>query len=599
VVSLGCGVPEFDPASTTGAAVGEDRPTDDQPVLRAGTPPPITGGTLLITSDGAYAVAADPARDVIHVVDLALSQETATIELAPGSQPFRGAQDGAGLVHITLRGTGETVTLDPESGDVVATTSVCPNPRGIAYHASTNAMLVACARGQLVQLDAGDGAVLRRSRPAADLRDVFVQDDEVFVTRFRAAEVFAVDEDGVGTLQGAPFSMSIGGMLRSPTTAWRTLPSGGNGGWVMLHQLANTTPLDVASPNAPDAPPSGGGSGYGGGEGAPPCSEAVTPTLSAMRPDGLIVSGGAIESVALAVDAAVSPNGHSIVLVSPSQSSDDPDADLVRTSVIVADLDDFSDDGIGDCKLPNGPEVDDDFVAVAFNGEDEYLAQTWSEPRLYRFRGDSVEVIDLIGESVRDTGHDLFHHDAGNGLSCASCHPEAGDDGKTWTFVATGPRRTQPLNVDLEGTEPFHWNGEMDDMHMLADEVRGQRMGGTPQNSERLNALQEWIFSVPPPNPASVPSDSLAAQGAALFTQLGCDSCHAGLAYASNGFSDFGQGPLQVPSLRGVALRAPYMHDGRSADLLAATYDMVAVSPDAPEVSEAEALALVAFLETL
>ena len=62
--------------------------------------------------------------------------------------------------------------------------------------------------------------------------------------------------------------------------------------------------------------------------------------------------------------------------------------------------------------------------------------------------------------SRADTGHLIFHANAGGGLACASCHAEGNDDGRVWNFTCEGPRRTQSLHVGLRGTEPFHWSGD-------------------------------------------------------------------------------------------------------------------------------------------
>jgi len=63
-------------------------PVDPNPVLvSADAPPPISGGTLLITSKG-LALAADSERDVLYLVDLA-TKAVATIALQPGDEPGR------------------------------------------------------------------------------------------------------------------------------------------------------------------------------------------------------------------------------------------------------------------------------------------------------------------------------------------------------------------------------------------------------------------------------------------------------------------------------------------------------------------------------
>src|SRR5512143_1196691 len=82
------------------------------PVVEA-TPPwgvPITGGTLLVTRDGNRAAIADPDRDRILIVDLRGFVVSETIALPPGSEPGRLVEDGAGRIHVALRGAGELWT---------------------------------------------------------------------------------------------------------------------------------------------------------------------------------------------------------------------------------------------------------------------------------------------------------------------------------------------------------------------------------------------------------------------------------------------------------------------------------------------------------
>jgi cytochrome c peroxidase len=74
----------------------------------------------------------------------------------------------------------------------------------------------------------------------------------------------------------------------------------------------------------------------------------------------------------------------------------------------------------------------------------------------------------------------------------------------------------------------------------------------------------------------------LAKRGMALFfsRRIGCAGCHSGFNFAGNwrdrdgttgkaGFADdgLGIGPVRIPTLRNIALTAPYMHDGRFATL--------------------------------
>jgi cytochrome c peroxidase len=103
-----------------------------------------------------------------------------------------------------------------------------------------------------------------------------------------------------------------------------------------------------------------------------------------------------------------------------------------------------------------------------------------------------------------------------------------------------------------------------------------------------------------------------ARRGMTLFfsPDVGCSGCHSGFNFAGNwvdaqgatgetSFADNGTGlRLRVPTLRNVAVTAPYMHDGRFASL-AAVLAHYATRPNAAPLSESDRAALVAFLESL
>ena len=88
-----------------------------------------------------------------------------------------------------------------------------------------------------------------------------------------------------------------------------------------------------------------------------------------------------------------------------------------------------------------------------------------------------------------------------------------------------------------------------------------------------------------------------AKRGMALFfsKRIGCAGCHSGFNFSGNwrdaagptgtaSFADdgLGVGPVRVPTLRNIALSAPYMHDGRFATLDAVLdhYQRVGTRPD-------------------
>src|SRR5690606_8356748 len=137
----------------TGPVVDAE-PVDDTVVRSAVSPPPISGGTLLMIEDGDTAVAADPERDLVHVVDLLKAEVRHTVALPTGDEPGRLVADAEGLVHVAARRGGVVVDLDPRTGAILGRRAVCPNPRGIAYEPELDVLHVACAGGELVSLPA-------------------------------------------------------------------------------------------------------------------------------------------------------------------------------------------------------------------------------------------------------------------------------------------------------------------------------------------------------------------------------------------------------------------------------------------------------------
>src|SRR5690606_19711353 len=80
--------PQLAPPARLGAVVTPER-----------RPPPISGGTLTVTPDGALAVAADPDRDQVHLVTLS-DKSVTSLAFPAGSEPGRAVLDASGRAHV-------------------------------------------------------------------------------------------------------------------------------------------------------------------------------------------------------------------------------------------------------------------------------------------------------------------------------------------------------------------------------------------------------------------------------------------------------------------------------------------------------------------
>jgi len=297
-------------------------------VVAAPTPPPaISGGTLLVVRSGATAIASDPDRDQLYVVDVASGAVT-TVALNAGDEPGRLVQDGAGAVHVVLRGAGAIATVDPEGARLTMRRTACATPRGIAYDATKDRLYLACASGELqVFTPTGSTPSSSWSLPQ-DLRDVVVDGDSLLVTRFRSAEVLTVNPStGAVTDTTRPPTFANPnvhqGVSYEPGVAWRAVPAP-DGGLVMVHQRGMYGTVQT-SPG-----------GYGG---LSPCDAIVHTAVGRMRRGAKMAAGPALPGFVLPVDVALSPDGTQVAMISAGNGHAQPGG---ARRLFTASLDDVS-----------------------------------------------------------------------------------------------------------------------------------------------------------------------------------------------------------------------------------------------------------------
>jgi len=595
--------PTLGPVVTApGMAVGPQLPIDNRaPITTASTLPPISGGTLLIAHDGYTAVASDPDRDRVSVVDLRDGSVLGHVALHAGDEPGRLVEDAQGQVHVALRGAGAVAAIDVAKLALVSKRAVCGSPRGIAYDASADVLHVACVSGELVTLPAGKGTTVRSVNVIPDLRDVLVSQGRLLVTRFKSAALLELDADGKVVSEKRPGDVMLtrntvvaNGLSQSSQHPFqaalaRRAVSLANGSTLVLHEREMSDTVEIPDPHDPNPPQMvpGGADSYGGGGGG--CDSIVQTGLTIVGPDGSVQQSMSVAASVVPVDVAVANDGTIAVANAGIRDDGSPNGNMfppappgfigkpgfgfggAMVSMLRPGTPNFSPDGTSadgcDADLVG---VSGQPTAVAFTPDGALVVQSREPATLTVVTGSQSNTIDLGGDSRVDTGHELFHRDAGGGIACASCHGEGGDDGHTWQFSHIGVRRTQSVNVRLEGTAPFHWSGDMADLPALVNAVFVGRMGGTPQSDDRMAALQRWVFAQEPPARIRAADDAAAVRGKTLFESdaVGCSGCHNGAKLTDNRSVDVGTGgAFQVPSLVGVGYRAPFLHTGCAATL--------------------------------
>ena len=542
--------PEPSPTSPTTTASGLPSLFDGKVERSAGKVAPIAGGTLLVTSDN-RAIASDPDRDLVHVVDLAHGS-VSSIHLQEGDEPGRAIQGPPGTAYVLARRGGVVLTVDVAAG-TAQRTPVCAAPRGAAYDAQLGRLYVACRSGLLVELDAAKQAIVARHQLDADLRDVTLVGDNLVVSRFKSSEVLLVSRTGEVLERGQPVvSAKFGGSV-TPTAAYRTLALPG-GGVLVGHVSSSNTTL-----------PSGAGAYYGAD-----CGGSVADTSISIvnaKPGASLATlatntfGGATGPL----DLAATSSGDRIAVLATGNSwsvssGTSPLNNLWVTSQAEVSTGSFA----ASCGFTQASpaRVAGEPVAVAFDASGHWVVQSREPAQLQREDGTTIT---LSSEHRFDTGFAMFHMNTGGGIACTSCHPEAGEDGHTWQFTV-GPRRSQTLEGGVSGRAPFHWSGDLATFDDLVDEVMLKRMNlrGDVSAPQR-DALRDWIDSVPKsPTADNLDADAV-ERGRVLFEdkELACSTCHAGADYTDNALHDVGTGGSFVtPSLVDVNVRAPLFHDG-------------------------------------
>jgi YVTN family beta-propeller protein len=194
------------------------------------------------------------------------------------------------------------------------------------------------------------------------------------------------------------------------------------------------------------------------------------------------------------------------------------------------------------------------------------------------------------GEQLFFDARFAFH----GGFSCANCHIESTFDGLQWDLEPDGFGKDivdNRLLEDIDGTEPFKWNGGNPDLETeCGPRTEKYFYRSQSYSPEELGDLVSYIKSIRPrPNRYRLPNGELSAaqeRGKDIFERTRrkdgtpipetnqCAFCHAGRHYTNQTQVDVGSGKwsdrspiIDVPQLTNIALTAPYLHDGSARSL--------------------------------
>ena len=545
------------------------------PIHQETMPPPLSGGTLAMADD--IAVVADADRDHVYLVDTKAVHVLRSFALQDGAEPGRVVVQTTPRqrAFVLLRNAHQMLEIDLERLEIAATHNVCTSPRGLDVDEARQALFVGCLGGSLLRYDLQTMEVTDTTQLETDIRDVVVSGEHVYVTRFRAVEVLALRaEDGVLVERLAPPEADpddFGGNAFVPAVAWRTIATP-DGGVLIAHQRVRKD-IIRSSPTT-----------YYGADGCRP--GVLHSTITKMKVASPPTGGGQLRTMPLPIDMAWDAARDEVRVLSGAfeQATGTSTFDDWQTRTKIQDVDSYSleRDLLGRCTSGSETVVKDvQGVALAIGADGTFVVQS-REPAMLAIypEGETGFLADpfmlpLSQESVDNTGHRIFHMDSGEGLACASCHPEGLDDGHVWNIEGIGPRRTLMVVGEVIEHPPFHWQGDIDTLETLMHEVFVERMGGFELSAYGVDVLQEWLSNVSVPTVGMEVDAQSVARGEILFhdAQVGCAACHDGPQWTNHTTVDVGTGgPLQVPSLLGISNRSPLMHIG-CADTLWERFD--------------------------
>ena len=190
-------------------------------------------------------------------------------------------------------------------------------------------------------------------------------------------------------------------------------------------------------------------------------------------------------------------------------------------------------------------------------------------------------------------------------MSCHSCHSDGHSNGLLVDTLGDGnygaPKRVPSL-LGVRDSGPWAWNGGMS---ALEDQIRKSlrtTLHARDVSEEKVRALATFLRTLQPPQLPAIGSEVSVRRGREVFVSSGCQHCHTPPSYTTKtardvGLADeVGNRQFNPPSLRGVALRSSFFHDGRARSLREVFE--VHRHPD-QQISPTKITDLIAFLSTL
>jgi YVTN family beta-propeller protein len=522
----------------------------------------------------------------ISVIDSATLKVSRTIKLPYASQPFGiVAQPAGSAVYVALEALGQVLKLDAATGSVLATANVGPDVRHLSI--------------------AGDGARLYASR---------------FITP-------PLPGESTGTVQ-----TSAGGQ-----------PVGGEVVIVDAGTMSALATVVLRHGDKPDAEKQGRGipNYLGPAVISPDGRSAWVPSKQDNIKRGMLRDGqplnfqNTVRAISSRIDlaAGAEDHAHRIDLDNAGVASAIAFDRLgvyafvaLETSRQVAVIDAHGGRELFRFEVGRAPQG----LAISASGSrlfvNNFMDRTVSAYDLSKLMSQGIADVPRVARKASYTaekltaqvvlGKQLFYDAQDTRLardgyiSCASCHNDGGQDGRTWdlTGFGEGLRNTVSLRGRAGAQGFLHWSDNFDEVQDFEGQIRNLSGGtglmanadfnagtrsqplGNPKAglSADLDALAAYVkslnaFAQSPLRKADGTLTSAASAGRSVFVAKNCTSCHSGSNFTKSaaanpediGTIDATSGQrlggalagIDVPTLRDVWGTAPYLHRGQAATL--------------------------------
>ncbi len=555
-------------------------------------PGPVSAGAVAVDPTGRRLAAVNPDSGSITLVDLATLTVQAEIETGADPRTLSFTPDGAKLL-VANHGAASLTVIDTHTGKVMAQIAVGALPYGVVA-GRREAYVSLAGVPQVVVVNLATLAVTAAVPLPPFPTGLALTADEarLYVTHLYSGAMSVLDTAALTVTQ------TLNAVPEANLAQFIALSTDGTRAYVP-QTLAFSTRRDLAYDNA------------------------VQPVVSvfaltgAVAPLPRLALSDADRAVNLPFAAALSSDGTRLYVA--NAGSDEVSVLDPVTGATLARL--------PTGRNPRGLALSADGLRLYVNNVLDGTLDVFDTATHTRVQTLTLTTIPLPAEVL--TGKRLFNSAlapmaAGGWLSCATCHLDGGDDGRTWAGFPDGPRNT-PALFAAAATAPLHWNGDLDEFQDTEATIRVIQGGSGlirgevypslgPANGGRspeLDALAVYLTTLmPPPSPYPVDAETL-ARGQRAFARWGCAACHLGPAFTDQQThtSSIGDAALErhqtsplprfdTPALTGAWASAPYFHDG-SAATLRDTLFSAGFHNMGPALNASEVTDLLAYMQAL